>query len=259
MIKKSIELLLKNPAIIIVYAVFSLAAVLLTLLFFSSNAAPYDSEAIILMLGRIILFLFLISAMMLIYLPGFFNMLAETVTTGTTTFRDFWQGVRRFFVRVLLAGLLFIAMLIGYSIILGMITIPITIISVIIMGGANSASTLMLSLVIGVVTNLITALFMPLIMLWLPAMFIDDSGVIDSLRKGTKAGIKNYLPLVITSLVLSIPSILAGIIGKTTQPFEINYSTAYWVSNGISFILGIIVSMYIFKLYFEWKTSISQS
>lgn len=180
-------------------------------------------------------------------MSGFGNMISETVINGETSAASFLPGLKKYFARVLLASLLLIAFCIGFSSALSIIIIPITVLCVI-NGSINS-----LNVIIVLIEVVAVTLVIPFILLWLPSIFIDNAGVIQGLKNGVKAGVKNYWKLVLVIWMIYIPSAVNIVINFNTIMDGDIFTLGYLVMYILTAIITIVVLPMIFIIYKENK------
>lgn len=274
MFKQMLNVIRQNPVIPLIYAaVMLLSGALLLLMperFDTSN--PFRMIAMVLTMLLITIFL---GAISLVFTSGFGNMLSVAVNGGRADYSTFFSGIKKYFVKVLLMSLLMIAFSIGISIIITMFSLPFTIIaSMRRFAGhfpsiSSSYSISAISGAITIFTYILTVVGIPFITLWLPALFMESGGVFECLKKGAKAGVKNYwllfsfialitAPSIIYTFVSYIPSIssiLTMPFGKSQNPLTgLNYFTPGFVLMfAITCILSFFFSILIFVIYKNWR------
>jgi len=279
MIKKTLDTLRKNPIIIAAYSFIVLVFIggfalispyynkFNSLLFnfyekYSEYSDKLDSQKMIELIEPqemieltklsviILIFYLLILAITIVYLPGFGNMLSQAVCNGKTTLKVFFQGIKKYFVKILLASLLLMAIVFGFRItasFLSMFIAALTNADTII----DEQSLYNTQRLMTGIFYIITILSYPLILLWFPSLFMDkNDGVIATLKKGFKAGIRRYKELVLPTAFVLMPSIVVQALNYT----DINISLpVYIVLYAYQVIAILFFATYIFELYNDKK------
>lgn len=260
MLKRALLLLKRNPVIVLFYAGYMILDVLILLLLYPKdiNQIMFDAEGLFSIsayltgMGKLLLAIFLLFLLSLIFLSGFGNLVREAVFSGRTSSAAFRTGIKSYFVRILLMMLLIIAFAFGGSLLIGIITIPITILSV--MGGASSAYST--TLIIMGITMLLLLIPMPFIILWLPAIFLEDTGVIQSLKGGAKAGRKNYWKLALSLILLYLPGVVYTVLNYEAVSKGRLMTMGYMLLLLVSSVMSLIYIAYIFMVYHYYKIGI---
>lgn len=253
MISRAIDILKKNTVIIWFY-LLSVAVTLVFMYFYMhmdySNYTHPDQ--LFAALGQLMIAYLILGVFYLFFVSGYSKMLAEAVSEGTTSAGSFVQGIKSFTLRVFLLSLLTFIFAICYIIALGIIMIPIILLSSAFgIGGLGTASDI-LSVFTSLFTCAISALVIPFIILWVPAVFIDNTGVIEGLRKGAKTAMKKYWFLVGLTLILSIPSLIDSVVVNILKD-SLFSSPLYWIMTIIILIIGPIISVIMFMVYNDNK------
>lgn len=260
MLKKTFQIIKSNPIIIILYAAYLALTVLIMLLLYprSFGQETYMREGMIdfslymMVMGKILLAAFLMFIIGLFYISGYGNMLRVAVTTGKTSITSFLTGVKRFFVRVLLCALLIFAMVIIASVLLGVISIPFTIFAVL----NGNSSTMIFVMIIMAVSLLLVLIPTPFVLLWIPAVFLEDTKVIQGLKLGAKAGAKNYWRLILATSLLCIPEVIYMILNYDIATTGTIFSLGYYIMLAVMAVLSMIYYVYLFMLYHEYRLKI---
>ena len=266
MLKKSLETLKKNPVIIMTYLV--VAVVLFLSVFFfmpnvnkivdisneitknQANPSAIDTQIIINMfviLLKLFLFGFIVCVLGVIYMAGFGSMIAEAVSEGKTALKSFFTGIKKNIKKTILSFLLLIAFSIGLGILMVIISMPFSVFSAI--RNINDTQAVYNSQrIIQALSSIIMIFAYPFVELWLPAIFMDkEDGVITSLKKGVKAGKKNYKSLVVVTAVLFLPSI--GLLVFIKDMNSAIISPVYIATYVYQVIVAPIVIVYLFNFY----------
>lgn len=250
MIKKSIQLLRNNPVMILLYAGYMLFTLLIVFFLYPTNmnqfSNPYtfDFGEYIMVMTKMMLASLLMGAGGLVFMSGYAGMLVEAMFTGKTSIASFVPCVKKYFVRILLAGLLLAAMAIGFSILLALITIPFTMMAV--MSGNLGAS-----LITVVVMVVIAIAAVPFIIMWYPAIFIDNVGVTQGLKLGMKSGVKNYWKLLLGLFVVYLPIFAYTILNYNQMQTGEIYNIWYIIVCIVVAVIVVILLPAMYYLYHE--------
>jgi hypothetical protein len=209
-----------NPIIAVFYFVFTWVPGLLTLYFIpevmSHNRAPLS------ILINLLVTAFVLSGIGNMCLTAF----EERINPST-----FVQGLSRYFIKVLLMCLF------GYVLALTIGIFPIVFIPTVFI---NAASQLTFSLAI------VAIVFIPLLTLWYPAIFVDNLQGYESLKRGFRLGRKTYLLQLIELIILfAIMNLYAKI--------PLNHSS-YLYSLSQSALVSILSVLYIISLFTIYKS-----
>ncbi|MFZ5351334.1 MAG: hypothetical protein ACOZCL_01280 [Bacillota bacterium] len=178
--------------------------------------------------GLILLVLFLAYAIISVIIEsGLYNMYKVCITTGSTDFPDFWEGVQKYFVRMLFGSLL---VLLGYIILLpfylliGVITL--------------TAGLSILAIIAGVFLTM-----------WKISLVMNDSGIVKAIKDSFRFAYNNFLPLTLLQLIH-----WAFAAGPKSSGSYFNYSgnssdlasifsnnvDPYYAQEGIEFLAGFL-------------------
>ena len=263
MIKKAFAVIKNNPVLVVMYLVYMVIMVVGMYIVLPNGVVQSNKPQIMMaQIGKLYLFLGVIGLIGMLFISGAGAMLSEAVINGKTSISSFLPGVKKFFGRIFRAALLLLGIVMGATIVLSIaVTIPIALFS----ASANQASAAGVTItstiiVIGILFLSIFAV-MPFLMLWLPALFIDDLKVAKALGVGAKAAKKNYGKLILIMLATFIPT--AGyyvylLIGSNlTEAYKsmgnIQGSPAYYVEMLVSTVLAIFILPMIFIIYNEYR------
>ncbi|UNC93096.1 hypothetical protein [Candidatus Contubernalis alkaliaceticus] len=195
---------------------------------------------------------FLREALLLIaaslFMAGIGSLLKKITNKGTAGPGDFIEGISNYFSKVLKINLLiFVLSLFGFSAIVK----------------PNMIMGFMLPMFTFNFHSAVILLLSPFFILWYPAMFLDDFGVIESIKKAISIGTKAYLKLVLAVFIPLIPLFIhAGyhdfLRSLNTYPTINVFSAGYYMIFSVVFILSLYALLYIFKVYhLSEKTSSS--
>lgn len=249
MLKKSIELLKNNPVLIFTYGTFSLIMFLLVLLrqpsdligLSNGHIERFDMRSYFITINLILLAAILIYGLSLLFISGYGNMMREAIINGKTTIKDFMPGIARYFGRVILMSLLLIAFSIGISLVLSIIMVPLIMLSL--------NNLYLVTLISTLVTTVSVICAIPFVLLWIPAIFLDNHGVVKGLVQGAKTGAKNYGKLLLLMVVMYIPSILNAIINFNTLVSGNLHNLGYLISTIVTMLLTVFYVPLIFIIY----------
>lgn len=253
MFSRSIQLLKKNPVIIVIYAANLLIMFLIMLLLYPknmnqfdmNNAANIDFAAFGTAILKMLISVLIMGVLGLIFYAGFGYMMAEAVSKDKTSINSFLPGLKKYLGRVLLMCLLMFAMYMGISIVLSMLIIPFTIMMVI--NGNESG------MVIALIPSIIVVFTIPFVALWSPAIFLDNIGVIEGLKNGFQKGAKNYLKLLLILFIIYIPVIVYMITNYSSMSKGEIFTPGYIITIVLTSIISIIVAPMLFMIYQDSK------
>ncbi len=259
MLKKTLQIIKNNPAIYLIYGASMVINVVILILLYPNNMntitdvsePEFALVSYLMILGKLFLASLLIFIISLFFTSGIGNAVREATFSGRTSFSAFFPGIKIYFVRVLLAMLLITAMVFAASMLLGILTIPITMMTV--MNGTTSPVALML--IISIVSVLLILIPMPFLLLWIPAMFLENTGVIHSLNLGAKAGTKNYIRLFVGILLLFIPEIIYFAFYYDEAASGHIFTVGYFLLMAVMMILSLVFYVYLFEVYHEYRIS----
>jgi hypothetical protein len=269
MLRKSLDTLKKNPIIIFVYLLVTVILFLAIILILPDinkitaisneitqtqvDPSTIDPQLIIDMMisgMKLLLFGLIVCIFGIIYVSGFGNMMSEAVIEGKTSIKSFFTGIKRSFKKTILSFLLLIAFSFGFGIIVALISMPFTISSMVKSSFDNQA-VYNDQRIVQALSSIISIFAYPFVELWFPSIFMDkNDGVIASLKKGLRAGIKNYKLLVVVTAAMLLPSI--GLLVFNTGLNTINTvasSPAYIAIYIYQALLAPVIFIYLFTLY----------
>ena len=257
MLKKTIQLIKGNPFIIMFYMIYLAITILFMVLIYPKSFGVgsytqngiFDYSLYLTTVRNMLIVLLLIFITSLFYISGFCNMIREAIFTGKTRASSFISGIKIYFGRVCLFVLLTIVIVIFYSVLVGMLSIPFTIMA----ATKGTISIYAMILVIMLATLILVLIPSPFIVLWLPALFLEDTGVILSLKLGAKAGVKNYGRLITSTFLLILPQTVYTILSYKLIMKGTFYSTGYYILLGVMAVFGLIYNVYLFVVYHEYR------
>jgi hypothetical protein len=266
MLNKSLLTLKKNPIIIILYL---FVTGILVLSFFlispdlnklttisneinqnSANPSSIDPKIMVDMLSaalKLLMYGLILCIFGILFISGFGSLFAEAVAETKTSLKSFFIGIKKNFVKTLLSFLLFMAFSFGFGIIIAIVLIIFSVSSMV-NSNFDTQSIYNTQRIIQALASIIMIFAYPLVELWFPSIYMDkNDGVIMSLKKGFKTGIKNYKLLIVVTAVLMLPSI--GLVVFNNNINAMVSSPAYIVMYIYQVIAGPVVLMYLFTLY----------
>ncbi|KYH30996.1 hypothetical protein CLTEP_24530 [Clostridium tepidiprofundi DSM 19306] len=249
MLKKSFEILKKNPILILFSLIFELSNI-------SLNSDLVKKYHLFFSYSALIIIIFFVLSLMCT--AGFNAMVGEAVISGKTKVSTFLSGIKNFSLRLFLAALLFGLFVFGYSIIILILSFIIDISS----SNIPSIGTLIILIIV-----LLSTLFLaPLFILWVPAMISDDIGVTESLRSGAGVAKESYWILFLSIIVFIIPDFIYGFIVLKNLSFNIQsfnmisqmHTSGFWILKFIDVFWNLIFNIFLYVLY-KSKTDSSYS
>lgn len=253
MLAKAINLLKKNPVILLFYVGYLVLTYLIVFLLYPTDFGSFteleysfDMREYLIMMAKMLIAIGLLSVLSLLFMSGYGYMVAEATVTGKTSSASFGKGIKLFFVRTLLAMLLTFAIYMGFSFLMSMIFIPFAMFTSISgnLWGIAIITTLML---------MVVTVVMPFIILWYPAIYVDNLGVIQALKTGLKAGVKHYWRLLLMLLVMFLPAVINTIINYKEMMEGNMFSPGYILTMLLSAIISVVVIPYLFVVYHEGR------
>ncbi len=207
----------------------------------------------------------------LIIYTGTGNMIKSAINCNSVSIKDFGEGIKKYLGKIVLSTLLAMAVAILASLVIAVIGVLLLFLG---FGGLNFTDegqiypfgTLstggIIALVIFILAIIIFAVVISvLISLWLPAIIMDNEGVISGFSKGFKAAKKNFWTILGIGALFTI-IILAVVIGLNLLYAAINRTTLMDVppfhymdiiSNVITIILTTIFTAFLFLVYKNTK------
>ncbi len=277
MLQKSLMVLKNNPIIFIMMAVFMLLMAVISLPMITQsnkimdiNSGLYNSsgsypqldiqDSIDMMVSSLIVFAYslVLGFASLAFLSGYGNMIAAVMNEGKASLKVFLYGLRKFFGKVLLSALLLAGIIIGFSIVASLITTPL-IIAGALTGSFYAKDIIESQRMVQIVTSVITTFLYPLLLMWLPTIFIDrQDGVINCFKNGLRASRKKYLHLLPASALMMMPTLLLFVLSENIH--EIFNTAGYYLIYPFQALILPVVITYLFVVYqaFRSETSILQ-
>lgn len=271
MLQKSLMVLKRNPVIFIMMAVFMLLMAVISLpvitrsnkimdinsnIYNSSGTYPQIDiqDSIDMMVSSLIVFAYslVLGLVSLAFMSGYGNMIAAVMNEGKASLKVFLYGFRKFFGKVLLSALLLAGIIIGFSIVISLITTPL-IIAGAISGSFTSANILESQKVIQILTLVITTFLYPLLLMWLPAIFTDRrDGVIKCFKNGFRASRKKYLQTLLATALMMLPTLLLYLLSENI--YEILKTPNFYLIYPFQALILPVVITYLFVLYQDYRS-----
>lgn len=269
MIKKTLILLRKNT-LLIVMPVLVIALILVSELpmlgdisrIMGLSRNMYENmpnspeinlqDAVDIMTGALKMGLFglVYAVLAVIFISGYGNMLAAAVNDGMASIKVFLYGIRRFTGKVILSFLLLVAVIMGASLVISIVTTPV-LLTGFVRSGFDPGSMMSTQKTVQLVASVIMLFLYPFIVMWLPAIFIErEEGVMACFRHGIRAGVRNYLPMVVVVLFLLLPTLFIYIFIDIYSMFETKVYLLMYIYQAIYLPLA---SAYLFVRYGEMK------
>jgi len=276
MIKKTLATIKNNPIIFVLMVVFMLLMAVLSIPVISetnkmtanysniynfSNINPdiyrRDMSVVNIYMQRmleiriscmkILLYSLVLLFLQICFISGYGNMVEAAMKEGKASMKIFFYGIRKFLGKVLLSALLLAAIIIGFSVLVSLITIPLTIISV--LSGSFTADNILAGQkTMQIFISFIVILLYPLLLLWLPAIFTDrKDGVIKCFKSGFTEGKRQYVQVLPASVLMMQPGILQYLLSDSL--YELIKSPYYLLIYPIQGIILSFVITYLFVLY----------
>lgn len=255
MLKKTINLIKSNPIIILCYIVYLVISILIIILLYpksfglGSSVKAFNFASYIVTMRNMMIALLLMFGISLFFISGFCNMIREAVFSGKTKLSSFIDGIKNYIGRVCLCVLLTAALILIGSVLVGILSIPITII--VTMNG--NGTVIFVTMIIMLVTLALVVIPSPFLVLWMPALFLENAGVIQSLRLGAKAGAKNYWRLLVVTVLLILPQAAYSIFNYNVIMSGSIYSFGYFILLGVMTVVSFLYNIYIYVLYHEYR------
>lgn len=254
MLKRIFNVLKNNSSIVLLYLAYQVIAFLILILLYPNNVSEFVNEysfdfiAFFGVMSKMLLATVIIEILGMLISSGWGNMLTEAIRMGKTTIKSFLPGVRIYFTRILLSTLLLNGVYILISILLGVVA-SVVIFALIMTGTAVSMGWSMLLILVMVIILMIP---MPFVLLWYPSIFIDDTGVIQGLKNGAKAGAKNYWRLILILMMLAVPiGIQMAVTTKNTS--EDFFTPEYMMFYLIEALISTVIIPSIFLIYQDYR------
>lgn len=250
MIKKTLQIIKENPVIIVLYAVFVGLNIFMSQFMDGIDRMALNPQWIEVAVSKMLGMWIIIMIVFILFMGGYGNMLATAIKTGKCTLKDFLRGLNYFLGRMLWAFVLVFLLAMLFFLIVIVAAFPILMASSV--GGIRNLGLLAALLTAG--AGVFAVFIYPAIMLWYPAIFIDDTGVIEGLKRGVTASRKCYLKLAVTTFVSILPSTLYTTItsiisGASYGRVEMGVTAGYMVSIAVSVVISFFIFVYLFVIY----------
>ena len=268
--QRVIQILFKNPLLIILPAagIILLGASMLLLMpdinrmmdiysgmtdytSFASNFDVQDMALIMVTSLKTSAFSLLYCALFVIFISGYGNQQSAAVNGGKASFRVFFFGVRKLIGKVILSFLLLTGIITGFSLIVSIVTTPMIFANVL-LEGSSQGNFLGMQKELQIGTLVIMTLIYPLIVLWLPAIFLDrQEGVIACFKNGLRAGVKKYFRMLAVVIIMQLPTLLLYILSDNI--YSMFKTPWFYLVYPYQMIIIPIIVTYLFLQYDELK------
>lgn len=251
MINRALEILKNNTILIMLYLAMVALNLVFMVAFYPSDFSTTDPIEVLARTGILLGLTFVLLVVGLVFFAGFGKMLAEAVEFGTTSFENFLPALKKYIGKLILLALLMLAFYLVFAIIAGIfITIVVLIISA---TGSLQHNVEAMLLVTVVSMGAMYILLLPFVLLVLPAVFMDELGVIDTLKIGMKAGLKNYGMLVITLIAMYAPTLVYTVVNLADMKTGAKFTSEYIGFSILNAGLALFVLTIMFIIYKDWR------
>ena len=260
MLRKVLQLIKNNPVIILCHAAYLVINVLVLLFLYPKSfgvdtymkEGAFDYSLYMTAMRNMLILALLMFIFSLLFISGYNSIVREAVLSGKTKLIFFLDGIKNYFGRVLLSALLTTAIIIVGSVLLGIVSVPFTIMA----ASKGIGSVYLVSMVIMLVTMFLILIPSPFLVLWFPALFLEDTAVIRSLKLGAKAGYKNYWKLLLATLLLILPQVIYSVLNYNVMLRGSLFSVGYYILLAVMAVLSLLYNIYLFILYHEYSTEL---
>jgi len=258
-LKRAIKLLKEKPVLILFYTVYLVVMLMIMFLLYPHDMRQFmevEDTFELIQLFKMLMNMFIAVILMIVlgilFMAGFGGMVAEACVTGKTYPSSFGKGIQRYGVRTLLAYLLLIVFSVVVSLFISLITIPFVILnalSIVNTVGVDSSSLSLISMIPSLISMVIIIFIAPFILLWFPAIYIDNIGVMEGLKRGAKSGVKNYWKLMLAVFVVYIPMGIYLLFEYKTMSNGIIFPPSFIVVTVVDSFLALIMIPYLYYIY----------
>ncbi len=261
MLRKSINLLKSNPLLVVYFLGYEFMGFLVLYLLYPKNLGVYnhgdvmDLVSMMIFMMKMLLSSILMFFLSILFMSGFGHMTAEAVMNGKLASSSFMIGLKKYFVRILLMSLLVFAMVIGVAILFSFVTVPIILFQSF---SGQEDNIYVLSMAMSIIITVIIIALIPFIILWLPAIFIDNVRTIQGLKSGVKAGRKNYLKLLGLLFFVYLPIVAYQIFNYPSLMNGDIFTPTYIGVLIIETCIALVIFPAFFFLYYDYRTKNSK-
>ncbi len=218
---------------------------------FANNIDVQDMAFIMATSLKSALFSLLYCVLFVIFIAGYGNQQSAAVNGGNASFRVFFFGIKKLIGKVILSFLLLTGIIIGFSLIVSIVTTPM-IFATVLAKGPSQGNLMGMQKGIQVVMLVIMTLLYPLIVLWLPAIFLDrQEGVMACFKNGLKAGAKKYFRMLAVIVVMLLPTLLLYILSDNI--YTMFRAPWFYLIYPYQMIIIPIIVTYLFLQYDDFK------
>lgn len=244
MIKKTLHIIRKNPIIIAVYAIFIVLNICISEFTARFGSINSTSQSIGTYANKMFGLWILIIVISVLFLSGYGNIVAAAVKKEKCSWKDFFSGMNYFLGRMLISFILLVFMAA-----LLFLIIMITAFPLILAGYAGALKNIeVVSALFTLGAEALAVFVYPCLMLWYPAIFIDDTGVIEGLKRGFAASRRCYWTLVGATFFSILPS---TVYSTAVSIFNGNtgITPGYIISTAVSVVISLFVFIFAFVVY----------
>lgn len=251
MVKRTLHLIRKNPIMIVPYAIFIGVNLGLAQFIARLEEMALKPEQMATAANKAMGIWILIMVVSVLFTSGYGSMIGAAVKHGKCRFKDFFLGIDCFLGRMMFYFVLFSFMAASFLLLIAVAVFPILLAGSV--GGIKNVGLVSAFLTVG--TGLLGSLIYPSVMLWFPAIFIEDTGVTEGLKKGFVASRKCYWNLVVTTFVSILPSVIYTIASMVMNGSAVANSSSgltigYIIDIAASVIVSFFIFIYIFVVYY---------
>jgi hypothetical protein len=200
---------------------------------------------------KLLIFALVMAVTGLLFFAGYGNMLSRAAAGEKASAASFVEGLKKYILKLLLAGLLLTAIVVVYSMALSVLLVPVIFILSMGSGGDTAAISSTIGTVSSLFTGLPTVFLMPFIILWFPAIFSDSLKTVESLKRGAKTGTKCYGTLLLWTVVTYLPTLVYLLFNMSQVQNGTLYTPGYIIVTVISVVLSFLYLCATFILYRE--------
>lgn len=270
-VKKAYELINTHP-VILVPQIGNLALNIICNVLIMNHATDFTLSvhsplSMVTSLGSLVVITLVATLVGLIIYAGTGNMIKSAINNNQTSLKDFGTGVKKYLGKIILATLLIIAIMILAVLV---ICIPGVLLLVLSLWGDGfhgkghiyPFNTLTIGSIIALAISVLAIIISVVVIgvltsLWMPAVIMDDEGVISGLSKGFKAAKKNFwtilgigaLYIIISWAVVIGLNLLYGAVNRSTLLDIPAFHYMDVISYAITIILTTVFTAFLFLVY----------
>lgn len=242
MLRKTFQLLINNPSIIILQMVYIVSLFLNSFLFYSIKLSEISSN-IEYFLGAKFIFSTVLGLLLgVVFISGFGNAFTKAITSSKCDFKAFFVGIKKYFMKSMLSTLVLYIIYVVFSSILFPAAAQIIVDIFIPYGDLRKVFYY-------ICIYIISIFVMPFTTLFLPAVFIDHYDIVAGLITGMKLAVRNYKKLVWVLFFMYIPIIINIFYIKDAVIFIFTPLSIEYILNPIDVISGKVFSVSVIIMY----------